>query len=65
MDIVQKDSEVIERYENIKFKGYINLNQKFEGNSDIMQQGVEDGKKFSISDKVEQGKSDESVLLNS
>jgi hypothetical protein len=63
--VLQKDSEVIERYENIKFKGYINLNQKFEGNSDIMQQGVEDGKKFSISDKVEQGKSDESVLLNS
>ncbi|MBP2032742.1 hypothetical protein J2Z42_001416 [Clostridium algifaecis] len=61
--ILAKDTEVTEQYENIDFNRSINLNQKFKGNSDVLEQGIEDGRKFSISDKVEQGKSGEIDLL--
>ena len=36
---------------------------KFQGNTDAYCKGVEDGKIFSISDKITEGNSDEAILL--
>lgn len=60
--ILIKDAEVTEAYNNINFGDSINTNVDF-NYSELYKQGVEDGEKFNISDKVEQGKSDEIILL--
>ncbi|AZV56779.1 DUF2786 domain-containing protein [Clostridium sp. AWRP] len=60
--VLMRDADVTETYNNMDFRKNLNCDVDFEY-SEIYDQGVEDGKKFSISDKVEQGKSDETVLL--
>ncbi len=60
--VLMRDADVTETYNNMDFRKNLNCDVDFEY-SEIYGQGVEDGKKFSISDKVEQGKSDETVLL--
>jgi hypothetical protein len=60
--VLMKDVDVIETYNNMDFRKTVNCDVDFEY-SEVYDQGIEDGKKFSISDKVEQGKSDETALL--
>lgn len=50
--VLMKDQDVSEAYNSIKFKGSINTNTAFRGNFDIYEEGIKDGKKFSISDKI-------------
>jgi hypothetical protein len=52
--VLVKDSQVIEAYENKKkgFKGSVNTSTTFQGYSEVYYQGIDDGKSFSISDKV-------------
>lgn len=57
--VLFKDKEVIEEYSKKKFSGSINTNSTFKGNSDVYYQGLENGKKFSISDKITEGKDDD------
>ena len=59
--ILVKDKEVVDAYTNIAFTGSVNSNAKFQGNTDIYHQGVKDGEKFSITDKITEGV-DEQVL---
>ena len=62
--VLIKDKEVIEAYNKKKFKKSININSKFQGNADVYYQGIKDGKKFSISDKIEETTDETPVLLN-
>lgn len=53
--VLVKDQAVIDRYKGMKFKGSLNISRNFKGFNEVYQQGIEDGKKFSITDKVEEG----------
>lgn len=50
--VLVKGREVVEAYEKKEFTGTININTKFQGFNDAYFKGVEDGEKFSISDKI-------------
>lgn len=50
--ILVKDKEVVEAYKQKEFGGSLNTSTKLQGFNDVYFQGVEDGKKFSISDKI-------------
>lgn len=57
--VLVKDKEVVDAYDKKTFKRTINTNTQFQGNSDAYRKGSEDGKKFSISDKIAEGESGE------
>ncbi len=61
--VLVKDAEVIDAYENIKFKGSIDTKTKFQGHSEAYKQGQSDGQLFSISDKIAEGDSQEILVL--
>ncbi|MCT8978672.1 DUF2786 domain-containing protein [Clostridium sp. CX1] len=63
--VLVKDAEVIEAHENIKFKGSINTKTQFQGYTEVYNQGCEDGEKFSISDKIAEGETEEQLALAS
>lgn len=50
--VLARDKEVVEAYEKKEFIGSINTNTNFQGFNEAYFKGVEDGEKFSISDKI-------------
>ena len=46
---------------NIKFKGSINTNTSFKGYTEAYEKGKEDGEKFSISNKITEGKTEDEL----
>lgn len=50
--VLAKDAKVVEAFENINFRRAISTNSKYSGHLEAYSKGVEDGKKFSISDKI-------------
>lgn len=50
--VLAKDQAVIDRYNNMEFKGCIDTSTSFQGFSKVYMQGMEDGENFSISDKI-------------
>lgn len=50
--VLARDKEVVEAYEKKEFIGSINTNTNFRGFNEAYFKGVEDGEKFSISDKI-------------
>ena len=61
--VLVKDKELVEAYESIKFKSTIYTDTEFHGHSEAYEKGHEDGKNFCISDKITQGKSEETLAL--
>ncbi|WP_253200797.1 hypothetical protein [Clostridium sp. CF012] len=61
--VLVKDKEVVEAYNQKTFKHSINTNTTFQGNTDIYYKGVEDGEKFSISNKISEGENEEVLGL--
>lgn len=61
--VLVKDQAVIDRYNDMKFKVSINMSTKFKGFNEVYEQGVQDGEKFSITDKVAEGE-EETLKLN-
>lgn len=61
--VLVKDKEVIELFNQKKFKKSVNTNSTFQGNTDIYYKGIEDGGKFSISDKIAEGENEETLGL--
>lgn len=62
--VIVKDAEVVEAYNNIKFKGGINTSTTFQGHSEAYYQGKEDGEKFSVSDKITEGETEQQLTLS-
>jgi hypothetical protein len=62
--VLVKDKEVIEAHDQIKFKGKINISTCYQGYEDAYFKGCEDGKKFSVSDKITEGDAEEQLQLN-
>lgn len=62
--VLVKDAEVVEAYKRIKFNKTINTATQFQGYSDAYKIGHKDGKKFSISDKITEGDTEENLALN-
>lgn len=58
-----KDQEVVEAFRRKRFKGQVDTNTSFQGYSSVYREGVEDGKRFSIFDKVTGGSSRERLSL--
>jgi len=63
--VLAKDKEVVEAYEQIKFKRTINCSTNFQGYSEAYEQGHIDGQNFSISDKIAEGDTKETLSLAS
>lgn len=61
--VLLKDKEVVDAYAEIEFTKTIDTNIKFRGFSDEYYQGIEDGKGFSISDKITNEESNEVLEL--
>lgn len=57
--VLVKDKEVVEAHEKIKFNKKVDMNIKYKGHSDVYSKGCEDGKKFSVSDKITEGEKEE------
>lgn len=62
--VLVKDKEVVEAHDQIEFKRKIDINTKYQGYKDAYIKGCEDGKKFSVSDKITEGESNEQLQLN-
>lgn len=60
--VLVKDEKVVAEYEKLKFSRSISTKHAFSGNSNAYYEGVEEGKKFSISDKVA-GESEEPIQI--
>lgn len=63
--VLVKDKEVVEAYEQIKFKGKTNTSTHYVGHSEAYIKGNEDGKRFSISNKITEGENEENLALAS
>lgn len=63
--VLIKDKEVIEAYSQKEFKRSINTNSKYHGHTEAYKKGKEDGGRFSISDKITQGNTEEKLALTS
>jgi len=50
--ILLKDEEVTKEYNKIDFRGKVDTNTSFQGHNEAYFQGLKDGKKFSISDRI-------------
>jgi hypothetical protein len=61
--VLVKDKEVTEAYGQKKFKRSINTNPKYRGHAEVYKKGKEDGERFSISDKITQGDTEENLAL--
>lgn len=59
--VLTKDSDVVEAYSNKNFKGSVNTNTSYNGFGKVYYKGEEEGKKFSISDKI--SREDEQLLI--
>lgn len=57
--VLVKDKEVVEAHDKIKFNKKVDMNIKYKGHSDVYSKGCEDGKKFSVSDKITEGEKKE------
>lgn len=53
--ILVKDKEVTDAYEKKEFTRKISINSKFQGFDEVYSQGIKDGEKFSISNKIAGG----------
>jgi hypothetical protein len=62
--VLIKDAEVVEAYKNIKFTGSVNTKIDYQGYEEVYYQGQEDGEKFSISDKITEGDTEEPLALS-
>ncbi|MCR3758455.1 DUF2786 domain-containing protein [Clostridium felsineum] len=62
--VLVKDKEVVEAHEKIKFKKKVTMNTAYRGNEDAYSKGCEDGKKFSISNKITEGEKEETIQLH-
>ncbi|MCI9069958.1 DUF2786 domain-containing protein [Clostridium sp.] len=62
--ILQKDSIVIEGYKELQktFTGSINASTNFNRHTDVYYKGMEEGKKFDVSDKIEKEGTEEELL---
>lgn len=54
--VLMKDKDVQEEYSKINFKGSINTDSNLEGFSEVYCQGVEDGEKFRIDDRIKESR---------
>lgn len=63
--VLVKDKEVVDAYDQIKFKGTVKTGINYQGYSDVYEKGYEDGEKFSISDKITEGSAGEPIALDS
>lgn len=61
--VIQKDPEVVDAHNQIKFAKTINTNTSFEGFSEVYSEGCKDGENFSISDKIAEGENEEEIDL--
>ncbi|SFC50998.1 DUF2786 domain-containing protein [Clostridium uliginosum] len=61
--VLVKDSEVVEAHNNIKFTKSINTKIQFKGYIEAYNKGQEDGKDFSISDKIAEEQTEEQLFL--
>jgi hypothetical protein len=59
--VLVKDEEVVNAFENIIFDGKVKAELKFSGHAEVALMGEEEGKKFSISDRI--SREDEEVLI--
>lgn len=62
--VLVKDKEVVEAHDQIEFKGKINTGTQYQGYADAYIKGCENGKKFSISDKITEGDAEQRLQLN-
>lgn len=61
--VLVKDKEVIEAHNQINFTGKVNTNASFQGFSGAYYEGCKDGEKFSISDKIDEGKAEDLLKI--
>lgn len=57
------EKEVTEAYNKKKFKRAINLDTQFKGNLDAYKKGIENGKQFSISNRITESDNEEVLKL--
>lgn len=62
--VLVKDAEVVESYGNKKFKRSIDTSTQFKGYKEAYYQGCKEGEKFSISDKIADGETEEQLDLS-
>lgn len=65
--VLVKDAGVVEAYKDLErtFTRTINTDMRFQGNYEVYNQGLKDGRKFSISDKIAEGDNEEVLSLAS
>jgi hypothetical protein len=63
--VLVRDKEVIDAYQQIKFTGTVNTSTNYQGYSEAYEKGYKDGEKFSISDKITEGETEEPMALGS
>lgn len=63
--VLVKDKEVVEAYDQMEFKGTVNTSTNYKGYSEVFEKGHVDGEKFSISDKITEGETEEQLALDS
>ncbi|PJI06557.1 MULTISPECIES: DUF2786 domain-containing protein [Clostridium] len=61
--VLVKDKEVVEAHEKIKFNKKVNMSTKYKGHSDVYYKGCEDGKKFSVSDRITEGEKEDVIHI--
>jgi hypothetical protein len=61
--VLVKDKEVVEAHDNIKFRRKINTDAHFQGYALAFEQGIDDGQKFSISDKIAENDTEKTLEL--
>ncbi|KLU63546.1 hypothetical protein CEB3_c00660 [Peptococcaceae bacterium CEB3] len=63
--VLVKDQEVTDAFNAKKFTGCVNTGTQYQGRADAYERGVIDGQRFSVSDRIAQGGSDEPLVLDS
>jgi len=58
------DKKVTEAYNKINFRKKVNVDISFQGYNEVLEQGYEDGKQFSISDKITEEKNTDIPLVD-
>lgn len=61
--ILVKDKEVAEVYDNMDFKGTVNIGTQYTRHKEAFYQGYDDGKEFSISNKITEEEKEDSLIL--
>lgn len=63
--VLVKDKEVVEVYSQIKFNKTIITDTWFQGHPEVYEKDIVDGEKFSISDKITEGETEDFFALAS